>query len=88
MRDRSDEVRCLAAETLGKCAEYSRCRRAVRQYGGIPWLVAMLPITDFDAQLNLAHSAADALWSISRSRKNKVAIRNAGSGFLVCGVFA
>lgn len=38
----TDQVKCLAAETIASCALYSRNRALVRQAGGIEKLVALL----------------------------------------------
>ncbi|XP_070585244.1 outer dynein arm-docking complex subunit 2 [Erythrolamprus reginae] len=77
------DLKCLAAETIANVARFKRARRTVRQYGGIKKLVGLL---DCSASLNqlqgkeieVARCGALALWSCSKSARNKEAIRKAG----------
>ncbi|XP_032093944.1 armadillo repeat-containing protein 4 [Thamnophis elegans] len=77
------DLKCLAAETIANVARFKRARRTVRQYGGIKRLVGLL---DCSASLNqlqgkeieVARCGALALWSCSKSSRNKEAIRKAG----------
>ncbi|XP_030044879.1 armadillo repeat-containing protein 4-like [Microcaecilia unicolor] len=81
------DLRSLAAETIGNVAKFRRARRTVRQYGGIKRLVRLLdcaPIrsanltADQEKDIEVARCGALALWSCSKSTRNKEAIRKAG----------
>lgn len=81
------DLKCLAAETIANVAKFRRARRTVRQHGGIRKLVALLdcaplgsvPMTpDIEKDVEVARCGALALWSCSKSTKNKQAIRKAG----------
>ncbi|KAJ8395026.1 hypothetical protein AAFF_G00039770 [Aldrovandia affinis] len=85
--DSSDkELKCLAAETIANVAKFRRGRRTVRQYGGIKRLVELLDCVPDSAALTeeqerdveVARCGALALWSCSKSTRNKEAIRKAG----------
>uniref|UniRef100_A0A4W6G6V8 Outer dynein arm docking complex subunit 2 n=1 Tax=Lates calcarifer TaxID=8187 RepID=A0A4W6G6V8_LATCA len=67
------DLKALAAETIANVARFRRARRTVRQYGGIKKLVKLL-----DCDVEVARCGALALWSCSKSTKNKEAIRKAG----------
>ncbi|NWI39449.1 ARMC4 protein, partial [Picathartes gymnocephalus] len=76
-------LKCFAAETIANVARFKRARKTVRQHGGIKKLVELLesisvgssyPAKDNEA----ARCGALALWSCSKSTKNKKAIRKAG----------
>jgi len=75
-------LKCLAAETIANVAKFRRARRTVRTYGGIRKLVALLDCglvsTATEIDSNVARAGALALWSCSKSTKNKNAIRRAG----------
>ncbi|XP_054246157.1 outer dynein arm-docking complex subunit 2 isoform X2 [Indicator indicator] len=79
------ELKCLAAETIANVARFKRARRTVRQHGGIKKLVGLLgcvsvgstSLTPSEAQ-EMARCGALALWSCSKSTRNKEAIRKAG----------
>jgi len=75
------ELKCLAAETISHVAKFRRARRTVRQFGGIKKLVALLDCGDVakasDFDIEVARAGALALWSCSKSTKNKIAIKNA-----------
>nr|XP_022323852.1 armadillo repeat-containing protein 4-like isoform X1 [Crassostrea virginica] len=86
LRDPDKDLKCLAAETIANVAKFRRARRTVRQHGGIRKLVGLLdcpivsatnPEADKDAEV--ARSGALALWSCSKSKKNKEAMRKAGA---------
>ncbi len=87
LRDPNKELKCLAAETIANVAKFRRARRTVRQHGGIKKLVALLdcaPVTsvmthDQEKDVEVARSGALALWSCSKSTKNKQAMRKAGA---------
>ncbi|XP_072234557.1 outer dynein arm-docking complex subunit 2 [Leuresthes tenuis] len=78
------DLKALAAETIANVARFRRARRTVRQHGGIKKLVKLLdcvpnlatPSANLDVEV--ARCGALALWSCSRSTKNKEAIRKAG----------
>ncbi|KAJ8278066.1 hypothetical protein GJAV_G00083450 [Gymnothorax javanicus] len=80
------ELKCLAAETIANVAKFRRGRRTVRQHGGIRKLVELLDCVPDSAALTqeqerdveVARCGALALWSCSKSRRNKEAIRRAG----------
>ncbi|XP_061570037.1 outer dynein arm-docking complex subunit 2 [Cololabis saira] len=82
----SKEVKALAAESLANMARFRRARRTVRQHGGIEKLVQLLGCIPDPAKLStsqemdveVARCGALVLWSCSRSRRNKEAIRKAG----------
>ncbi|CBY18285.1 unnamed protein product [Oikopleura dioica] len=76
----NNQLRCLAAETIANVARFKRSRRTVRQYGGIEKLVSLLQgVKGQETDRNLARSGALALWSCSKSNKNKAAIMKAGA---------
>ncbi|NXN96792.1 ARMC4 protein, partial [Rhinopomastus cyanomelas] len=83
------DLKCLAAETIASIAGFKRARRTVRLHGGIKKLVRRpLSYACFLGSTNLkpyqakdtetARCGALALWSCSKSTKNKEAIRKAG----------
>ncbi|NXS86933.1 ARMC4 protein, partial [Erpornis zantholeuca] len=77
------DLKCLAAETIANVARFKRARKTVRQHGGINKLVELLKSisagSSYQAKdTETARCAALALWSCSKSRKNKKAIRKAG----------
>ncbi|NXA15491.1 ARMC4 protein, partial [Sapayoa aenigma] len=77
------DLKSLAAETIANVARFKRARKTVRQYGGIKKLVALLECvsvgTPYQAEdTEIARCGALALWSCSKSTKNKKAIRKAG----------
>ncbi|KAL4593405.1 armadillo repeat-containing protein 4, partial [Arapaima gigas] len=80
------ELKSLAAETIANVAKFRKARRTVRQHGGIKRLVALLDCGPDSASLSeqrekdvkVARCGALALWSCSRSTRNKEAIRRAG----------
>ncbi|KAL1006740.1 hypothetical protein UPYG_G00076220 [Umbra pygmaea] len=80
-------LKCLAAETIANVAKFRRARRTVRQHGGIKRLVELLDCAP-DAgglmetqvkEVEMARCGALALWSLSKSTRNKEAIRQAGA---------
>ncbi|KAF1479953.1 Armadillo repeat-containing protein 4, partial [Pygoscelis antarcticus] len=81
------DLKCLAAETIANVARFKRARRTVRQHGGIKRLVGLLEcisagstsLTPYQAKdTEIARCGALALWSCSKSIKNKEAIHKAG----------
>ncbi|NXJ01967.1 ARMC4 protein, partial [Psophia crepitans] len=81
------DLKCLAAETIANVARFKQARRTVRQHGGIKRLVGLLEcvsvgstnLTLYQAKdTEMARCGALALWSCSKSNKNKEAIRKAG----------
>ncbi|NWS96112.1 ARMC4 protein, partial [Mionectes macconnelli] len=77
------DLKCLAAETIANVARFKRARKTVRQYGGIKKLVGLLECVSvgkpYQAKdTEIARCGALALWSCSKSTKNKKAIRKAG----------
>ncbi|XP_076856086.1 outer dynein arm-docking complex subunit 2 isoform X2 [Brachyhypopomus gauderio] len=81
------ELKCLAAETIANVARFKRARRTVRQSGGIKRLVELLACvpgdrsvtSDRERDVEVARCGALALWSCSKSSRNKEAIRKAGA---------
>nr|XP_009677911.1 PREDICTED: armadillo repeat-containing protein 4 isoform X1 [Struthio camelus australis] len=81
------DLKCLAAETIANVARFKRARRTVRQHGGIKRLVGLLECISEGSTTVTPHRAKDfeiarcgalALWSCSKSTKNKEAILKAG----------
>ncbi|XP_077997290.1 outer dynein arm-docking complex subunit 2-like isoform X2 [Glandiceps talaboti] len=81
------DLKCLAAETIANVAKFRRARRTVRQHGGIKKLVGLLDCAplgsahisaETEKDIDVARCGALALWSCSKSTKNKHAIRKAG----------
>ncbi|XP_031176133.1 armadillo repeat-containing protein 4 isoform X1 [Sander lucioperca] len=80
------DLKALAAKTVANVARFRRARTTVRQYGGIKKLVKLLDcvpnLADLTANqekdVEVARCGALALWSCSKSTKNKEAIRKAG----------
>ncbi|NXU55154.1 ARMC4 protein, partial [Turnix velox] len=81
------ELKCLAAETIANVARFKEARRTVRQHGGIKRLVGLLDCNSVGStnrtshqvkDTEIAHCGALALWSCSKSTRNKEAIRKAG----------
>lgn len=82
------DLKCLAAETIANVAKFKRARRIVRQHGGIKRLVGLLDCSQVRAphhfsplhgkEIEVARCGALALWSCSKSARNKDAIRKAG----------
>ncbi|NWQ87927.1 ARMC4 protein, partial [Burhinus bistriatus] len=80
------DLKCLAAETIANVARFKQARRTVRQHGGIKRLVGLLDsisvgstgLTYQAKDTEIARCGALALWSCSKSTKNKEAIRKAG----------
>ncbi|XP_075936860.1 outer dynein arm-docking complex subunit 2-like isoform X1 [Anarhichas minor] len=85
------DLRALAAETIANVARFRRARRTVRRYDGIKKLVKLLDCVPNLASLTanqekdveVARFGVLALWSCSKSTKNKEAIRKAGGVFLL-----
>uniref|UniRef100_A0A673BVC0 Armadillo repeat containing 4 n=1 Tax=Sphaeramia orbicularis TaxID=375764 RepID=A0A673BVC0_9TELE len=81
-----EELMALAAETIAIVARFPKARRTVRQYGGIKKLVKLLDCVSNLANLSvrqekdveIARCGTLALWSCSKSTRNKDAIRKAG----------
>ncbi|NWS26070.1 ARMC4 protein, partial [Polioptila caerulea] len=77
------DLKCLAAETIANVARFKRARKTVRQHGGIKRLVKLLESVSVGSSYQAkdtetARCGALALWSCSKSTKNKKAIRKAG----------
>lgn len=81
LKSTNKDLKCLAAETIANVAKFRRARRTVRQHGGIKELVSLLdvPLNSDEKDVDVARSGALALWSCSKSTKNKHAIRRAGA---------
>ncbi|XP_053323416.1 outer dynein arm-docking complex subunit 2 [Spea bombifrons] len=81
------DLKCLAAETIANVAKFRRARRTVRQHGGIKRLVGLLDCVpmrsssltpELEKDIEVARCGALALWSCSKSTRNKEEIRKAG----------
>ncbi|XP_043085362.1 outer dynein arm-docking complex subunit 2 [Puntigrus tetrazona] len=80
------DLKCLAAETIANVAKFKRARRTVRQHGGIKRLVELLDCVpngvslsaERERDMEVARCGALALWSCSKSTRNKESIRRAG----------
>ncbi|XP_068438497.1 outer dynein arm-docking complex subunit 2 isoform X1 [Clinocottus analis] len=80
------ELKALAAETIANVAKFRKARRTVRQFDGIKKLVKLLDCVpnlakvteNQEKDVEVARCGALALWSCSKSTKNKEAIRKAG----------
>uniref|UniRef100_A0A8C1B6M9 Outer dynein arm docking complex subunit 2 n=1 Tax=Cyprinus carpio carpio TaxID=630221 RepID=A0A8C1B6M9_CYPCA len=80
------ELKGLAAETIANVAKFRRARRTVRQHGGIKRLVELLDCVpngvsmsaEQERDVEVARCGALALWSCSKSTRNKESIRRAG----------
>ncbi|XP_028289055.1 armadillo repeat-containing protein 4 [Parambassis ranga] len=80
------DLKAIAAETIANVARFRRARRTIRQHGGIKKLVKLLDCVpnlanltaDQEKDVEVARCGALALWSCSKSTKNKEAIRKAG----------
>ncbi|XP_055009111.1 LOW QUALITY PROTEIN: outer dynein arm-docking complex subunit 2 [Boleophthalmus pectinirostris] len=73
------ELQALAAETLANVAKIRKARRTVRHCGGIDKLVRLLDLSPSEElHVEAARCGALALWSCSRSSRNKEWIRKAG----------
>ncbi|KAK7500939.1 hypothetical protein BaRGS_00007819 [Batillaria attramentaria] len=88
LRDPDKDLKCLAAETIANVAKFRRARRTVRQHGGIKRLVSLLdcvPLNsthmtaEMELDVEVARCGALALWSCSKSKKNKEAMQRAGA---------
>jgi len=89
LRDADKDLKCLAAETIANVAKFRRARRTVRQHGGIKRLVTLLDCVklntgaamtpEMELSVEVARCGALALWSCSKSKKNKEAMRKAGA---------
>ncbi|RUS87840.1 hypothetical protein EGW08_004373 [Elysia chlorotica] len=88
LRDQDKDLKCLAAETIANVAKFRRARRTVRQHGGIKRLVHLLDCVklnstvmtpEMEMSVEVARCGALALWSCSKSKKNKEAMRKAGA---------
>ncbi|XP_059145279.1 outer dynein arm-docking complex subunit 2-like isoform X1 [Physella acuta] len=88
LRDQNKDLKCLAAETIAHVAKFRRARRTVRQHGGIKRLVNLLDCVklnsanmtpEMEMSVEVARCGALALWSCSKSKKNKEAMRKAGA---------
>ncbi|XP_013405098.1 armadillo repeat-containing protein 4 isoform X2 [Lingula anatina] len=86
LQDPNKELKCLAAGTIANVAKFRRARRTVRQHGGIKRLVGLLDCAPLgtvmssqqEEDVEVARCGALALWSCSKSTKNKQAMRKAG----------
>uniref|UniRef100_A0A4W3H7N5 Outer dynein arm docking complex subunit 2 n=1 Tax=Callorhinchus milii TaxID=7868 RepID=A0A4W3H7N5_CALMI len=81
------DLQCLAAETIANVAKFKRARQTVRRFDGIKRLVGLLDCVPMHSTnltpeqnktIEVARCGALALWSCSKSKRNKEAIRKAG----------
>ncbi len=89
LTEQDKDLRCLAAETIAHVAKFKRARKVVRQHNGIKRLVALLEgvrttphhtlnQVELNKDIEVARCGALALWSLSKSKKNKHEMRRAG----------
>lgn len=86
MKDPNKDLKCLSAETIANVAKFRRARRTVRNHGGISKLVGLLDCpalngpmsTEIERDIEVARCGALALWSCSKSTKNKQSMKKAG----------
>nr|XP_061811680.1 outer dynein arm-docking complex subunit 2-like [Nerophis lumbriciformis] len=84
---RNKDVKALAAETIANVTSFRRARRTVRKYNGISKLTKLLDcapdLSNVDAKhekdVEVARFGVLALWSCSKSPKNKETIHKAGA---------
>uniref|UniRef100_A0A8C6NAF5 Uncharacterized protein n=1 Tax=Melopsittacus undulatus TaxID=13146 RepID=A0A8C6NAF5_MELUD len=81
------ELKCLTAETIANVARFKRAQKTIRQHGGIKKLVGLLDCDAVGSTSVIPYQAKDsemarcgalALWSCSKTTKNKAAIHKAG----------
>ncbi|XP_051796358.1 outer dynein arm-docking complex subunit 2 isoform X2 [Acanthochromis polyacanthus] len=81
------DLQALSAETIANVARFHRARKIVRNLDGIQKLVKLLDCgtpnlaqvsANQEKDVEVARCGVLALWSCSKSRKNKEAIRKAG----------
>lgn len=96
LTDPARDLQILVAKTLYNVAQIKKARRNVRKSNGIPKLVDLLDVnenylltpwdelgTDEKEMVIIAKTAAMALWSISKSRKNVHVMMRSGSVLLL-----
>ncbi|XP_077592452.1 outer dynein arm-docking complex subunit 2 isoform X1 [Stigmatopora nigra] len=87
LESRNKDVKALAAETIANLTSFRRARRTVRKYNGISKLTKLLDcapdLSNVDPKhekdVEVARFGVLALWSCSKSPKNKEAIHKAGA---------
>jgi len=75
LNDPHKELKCLAAETIANVAKFKRAIKVVRKHNGIQKLVELLANQD---DIEVARCGTLALWSLSKSKKNRIEMKNAG----------
>ncbi len=94
LSDPDRQLQLMAAETMANLAKFRKARTIVRRNGGIPKLIDLLDVdlakvmgpesldsteeAGLPLQLRVARGCAFALWSLSKSKRNKTAIKKAG----------
>ncbi|KAK6617155.1 hypothetical protein RUM43_005242 [Polyplax serrata] len=91
LTDQARDLQILASETLANVARIRKARMIVRKSGGLPKIVDLLDVNQtalttpwsqlsFDDRelVQVAKGAAKALWSLSKSKRNREAMRKAG----------
>ncbi|XP_023333865.1 armadillo repeat-containing protein 4 [Eurytemora carolleeae] len=91
LSDSNKKLKLHAAESLAKLAKFKKGRRIVRKNNGIPKIVDLLDVdtskpenhidaTDADLSLDMqvARGGCYALWSLCKSKKNRLLIKRAG----------
>jgi hypothetical protein len=89
LEEQDKDLKCLAAETIANVAKFKRARKVVRQNNGIKRLVALLDAVkvvphqsysqvEINKDIEVARCGALALWSLSKSKKNKHEMRRSG----------
>ncbi|TRY78815.1 hypothetical protein TCAL_06231 [Tigriopus californicus] len=92
LSDPDPKLQLLAAETMANLAKFRNARTIVRKNEGIPKLIDILDIDlaklpndiehlddhSIPIVLQVARGSAFALWSLSKSKRNKLCIKKAG----------
>ncbi|EEB15760.1 Armadillo repeat-containing protein, putative [Pediculus humanus corporis] len=91
LSDQARDLQTLASETLANVARIRKARMIVRKSGGLPKIVDLLDVSqtalttpwnqlsiDDKELVQVAKGAAKALWSLSKSKRNREAMRKAG----------
>lgn len=91
LSDPYKELQLLATETLANLTQFRKARNTFRRQGGIPRLVDLLDVEpakygdlervseqDLPLPVKVARGTSYALWSLAKSKKNKMYIQKAG----------
>ncbi|XP_040583348.1 outer dynein arm-docking complex subunit 2 [Lepeophtheirus salmonis] len=103
LSDPNKELQFLSSETLANLAKFRKARKIVRKNNGIPKLIDLLEFDmsniniskispdcsdkELPMELRVAKGSAFALWSLSKSKKNKHVIKRSGGLPLIANLF-